>query len=314
MNVYSCIDGIDALYKKRPSVVWLRGKEYGPLSIYTLRSRIAKQACMRVIYPEDTDLSAIQMQCASAFLGDTYYYYLGDISKQLKQKKSAWFAYVSSYTGPHTLIFWAETSLIDLPSSSWMIIDMPENINQKSAIGILETLYGDQKKSMVSLLNGLWSFVPSLSFEEFCRFGMYARVVGVQDHQFIKEYIPLLTHSDSSLFTLSQYLLSKKSDEFYRQWAVCSKKYPTIFWISFWSDQLWRATLFVRYMHANNRNEAYEIAKYRLPFSFTKTDWYHTSQDTLQDLYAYMCNVDFMVKNGGDDAWLELFFLKWFRS
>lgn len=313
MNVYTIASGIDIVYKSTPSIVWLRGKEYSSAAITLIRSHIAHHKPIYTLSPEEISFEHIQLQCASAFLGQTYYYFLGDITKYVKQKNGLWQSYITSYKGPHTLIFWAETS-ITITLSDTVIIDIPESIDAKSATAIIELFFAKQKRHLIPLLSQVWCHISTLTLDQLYAIAMYAPLINEPYDLFIREYVFPLLSSHTSLFTLSQYFFSKQKDLFYKQWYQCCHQYPLQFWISFWSDQLWRATLFIRHMRNNKRAEAQEIAKYRLPFSFIKTDWFFINPEIIQMHHTYICDLDFNTKNGGNDIWIELFFIRWFNA
>jgi len=312
MNMHSFAASLTNVATYDGHVIWLRSKEHNPLGMQAVRVYLAKQKRLYSLAVEDSQLESIKAQCATSFLGEVHSYYLGDVNKHLRQKNSAWYMYFSKYQGPHVLIFWAEYSCIEVAPLRWLVIDLPEAIDAKGAWKLVDILYADQAQPMKALCNKILNHTTTISFESFCRLGMYAGLIDSQHDEFMKEYASGLIATDTSLFLLSQYLLGKKKDDFYRYWASISKQYPIVFWISFWSDQFWRATLFVRFMHTNQRTIAYEIARSKLPFSFTKTDWTYTSHQELQKHYTSMCDFDFALKNGGSDIWLELFFTRWF--
>jgi hypothetical protein len=81
-------------------------------------------------------------------------------------------------------------------------------------------------------------------------------------------------------------------------WNAIVDDYQAAFWMSYWSDQVWRAALFVTYMSQKDMAKAKEIQA-KLPFSFTKTDWQKHSYHSLTHLHQELATIDFSLKNGG---------------
>lgn len=89
--------------------------------------------------------------------------------------------------------------------------------------------------------------------------------------------------------------------------------YPAQFWIAFWSEQLVKAYGFVLYSQQKNYSAAKKIS-YRLPFSFTKTDWKKIDQHELVRAHHFLYFYDFHIKNGGTDRMFDLFYSNFFTG
>ncbi len=91
--------------------------------------------------------------------------------------------------------------------------------------------------------------------------------------------------------------------------ALCDV-YPEMFWVSFWSDQLWRASQYIAMQKVGDRASARSIG-FRLPFSFLQRDWQTVREDKLKRAHEIMYAFDFSIKTGGSCSF-ELMFLDFF--
>jgi hypothetical protein len=110
-----------------------------------------------------------------------------------------------------------------------------------------------------------------------------------------------------SLFTLSQYFFARDGMRFFKQWSILKDQYAAPFWISFWSEQLWRASSFIELSEQHNFAEAKRIS-FKLPFSFIQRDWKNVTVQELKRAHDVLYHCDCAIKNGGDPNVLELFY------
>jgi hypothetical protein len=108
---------------------------------------------------------------------------------------------------------------------------------------------------------------------------------------------------------LSQALFDRKSRQFFLQWQRVSLIYPPQFWISFWSEQLWRACSYIQLQKDGKRDEAKKIG-YRLPFSFLNNAWRTYSIGELQQAHSLLYDIDYHLKQGGNEYSLELLYAR----
>ena len=115
--------------------------------------------------------------------------------------------------------------------------------------------------------------------------------------------------SEHSLFQLSKYLLFRDSAPFYILWAEIVYLYSPQFWISFWSEQLFRAYYFILYQKQNDFRLSKQIGL-RLPFEFIKSGWRYLDINLLKEAHHLLYQIDYNLKNGGSDLGLDLFINK----
>lgn len=127
------------------------------------------------------------------------------------------------------------------------------------------------------------------------------------------EQIRGMLKSESSLFTLSQLFFAKQPEAFYRYLATIQSMYPEQFWISFWSEQLYRAFFYVTYMKKGNQSEAQKIGA-RLPFSFLQRDWRKHESAALASSHAFLYELDSALKNSRGELGFDRFYHNFFKG
>ena len=112
--------------------------------------------------------------------------------------------------------------------------------------GELLTFFKPEAK-IQSFIQALFTHRKVIPLDTACIVLSYATVVGSGYAQFIQSNLNKIVASDKSLFTLSQHFFAKSPVSFFSLWLEVASDYPEPFWISFWSEQLWRAYYFVKY-------------------------------------------------------------------
>jgi hypothetical protein len=147
---------------------------------------------------------------------------------------------------------------------------------------------------------------PAISLDMFCVCIAYAMVAGKKVDTLLYEWLDELAPREESLFTLSQHFFAKDSRAFFALWMTLKDVYSPQFWISFWSEQIWRAAFFIQLQKNNQIAEAKKTA-FKLPFSFIQRHWrsYHSILE-LQKAHDALYRVDYALKNGAPSYQLEL--------
>ena len=134
----------------------------------------------------------------------------------------------------------------------------------------------------------------------------YASILSVQQvKQFITEWVDILIMPERSLFTLSTLFFSKDIVPFLILWKSFKQTYSVHFWISYWSDQLFRAYHYICAKRVQKIVYAKKFA-YRLPFSFIQRDWKNYSPEQLSKAHQKLYDLDFNIKQGIDEQFLDL--------
>ena len=95
--------------------------------------------------------------------------------------------------------------------------------------------------------------------------------------------------------------------QFFESWNSMSRDYSDLFWTTFWSEQLFKASAYISLNNGKNFLQAKRIA-YRLPFSFIQKDWKMLKVHELAQAHNQLYAIDMNIKNGLN-AHLEHFYL-----
>jgi len=87
--------------------------------------------------------------------------------------------------------------------------------------------------------------------------------------------------------------------------------YAPHFWLTFWSDQFFRAHCYVACMCAGHTAIAQQLAARKLSFWFIK-NWRSVDDAKLITLHAMLYQLDYTAKTGGDTELLEHVYQQWF--
>jgi hypothetical protein len=295
---------------EKNKVLGFQGKEY-PLLFFSLTfQRIEKIHTISVqkIVLHEVDQAAIKSQLSMSFLGQVQVYWFGNLAELDAKKKNAWLSYLTTYTGPHILLFFID----EVSDKQSTIIDMPLIVDEK----MYDVVHNFLKPELVpqkKFSKKLFSSVEKVTLDTACLLLEYQAVVGLGADEFLDEWLEKLVPSEKSLFTLSQYFFAKSSKDFLNLWQEMRTVYPEVFWISFWSEQLWRAHYVVKFYQEKKIAEAKKIS-YRLPFSFIQKDWKKSNTTELRNAHQFIYDLDYKIKNGFSDIGLDLFYTKFFSG
>lgn len=302
--------------KKKPVIIFT-AKEY-PVIFF---ARLIE--CLRLKYAlffkslslSDISFLDAQVQLTTTFLGSTDFLWCGSLSLLDNTTKKKYIALLSCYTGPH--VVWAFITEKDFKECSEKQFDTSVVVN------LDEPLSATERDNLFSLLFDTlsWSALYELTKESYktmtldtlVMLGQYRLVLGKNTHRFSQEWLGELIAPQESMFTLAQYFFARKSSHFFRMWKILYAQRDPLFWVAFWSEQLWRAYYVVTYIKKNQLVQAKQIA-FRLPFSFLQRDWKQNSEKQMRDAHALLYEGDFRLKNGGSDLFFDLFFTRYFES
>jgi hypothetical protein len=101
----------------------------------------------------------------------------------------------------------------------------------------------------------------------------------------------------ASLFALSDAIFQKNKKLALPLWHSVRDTFSIQFWLSFWSEQTWRAYWYIILMRAGRVSDAKKIA-YRLPYSFIQKVWRQYDPNALIKAHAFLYDIDSASKNG----------------
>lgn len=253
----------------------------------------------RVIALADADIEDIFAQLSITFLGQTSIYAIKDGDISVSDRKE-FDSFLRDYTGPHHVYFF--TSDPAYGKNALLV----ETAVTKSLFQELAVLVNNVPVSS-TFIGKLFALKVSYTFDESLTLLDYANLLGTRSNEaFFAEWVQRILVDDVSLFTLSQYFFSQQKSLLIQEWSRLKERYPAEFWITFFSEQLWQATLYNRYAAKGKAAEAKRWT-YRLPFSYVQRDWKKNSIERLVAAHEFLYHIDYGLKNGYATTGLELF-------
>lgn len=268
-------------------------------------SKIGKQEIVSLPMSGDSTaplMAALQTE----FLGQRSIYWLHADESLSKKNYDLWLDFLRSYSGPHAIIFCATKPLSNTPSN-WMTVPLPAEVD----ISLFKLLASTLDLKNTQFIDQIFQSVRYMPPDTALLLCQYGKLVGRNTASFTTDWLPSLVVPEQSLFNLSQALFGKKAKSFYLQWKQFEGMYPLQFWLTFWSEQIWRAYCYVRLQRAGKILAAKKIG-YRLPFSFLNKDWRLHSLQKLADAHRQIYSLDYHIKQGGKEHHLELLYNNFF--
>src|SRR5579872_6641275 len=286
-------------------VIFFTGNSY-PLLFFSQFFASLKQS-QQFIVPSTNAISLLRAQLETSFLGNGLWHWLCSFDELNKSDKHAWFSYLSSYSGPHTIFCFS----LELPQPvpvSWCVVQVPPCADKLLLEHIL-SWYRENAKSAGPIIEKLMAVHDQIPLDTAVLLVQYALVMGNNSQEFFASWLDKIIEPSNSLFTLSQEFFAKQPRPFFTYLAPISEQYVPQFWVSFWSEQLWRASAYLALMQANERADAKRIS-FRLPFSFLNRDWRRYSIEELKRAHNFLYDIDYQLKHGASPAVLDLFYSK----
>lgn len=288
-----------------------------PLLFFSLLLR--KQHALDTVHVDvaDQQEEAIKAQLETSFLGMTRTYRLGGLHGLPKPAAQQWLHYLSTYQGPNHIIFAVSNEIAEPykkdPQHLVSFVDIPAQIQKPFFIGLFTHLVRQPSAMEKRYIDQLYMRTEKIPLDTACVLIQYLQVLGSSAQEFFTHWIDKLVVPDKSLFLLSQYFFANRSTHFLNMWSGIKDEYPEQFWISFWSEQVWRALFYCQSMQQRDIANAKKIG-YRLPFSFLQKDYRNCSVQLLQEAHEALYDLDGKLKNGGSVIGLDLFFLRYFAA
>lgn len=316
MSLVQFLTSLDSHFSqdKRYLVTYFQTESYPIIFSLLLRNYIRTNynASLYTYSLADESVSALQIQLETYFLGSSLSYWLthslGDLEKA-KQKEIT--RYIKQYQGPHTVICFGQEELTGTHINTVII---PQSITKEILYTLLPML-GMQRTAREELfIKKLGTYQATLSLDTACLLLYYGRLLNRNQYdEFFNYWFGQLVDSKQSLFKLSQLFFAKQAGPFFKEWQQIRQSYATQFWISFWSEQIWRAYNFIYLARAHNWIEAKKISA-RLPFSFMQRDWKQIKLDELYNAHQSLYTLDYKLKHGVSEIGLELFYNTFFLN
>lgn len=296
MNVTEfCITRADA------SVTLCVSKELQPLFVAALARKISHVSSLTIELFDCALASFAQLQnlLETSFLGQckifkvVHYQELdASVKKQISQ-------YLAAYQGPHKVVL----ALEDKDAALFK--------NKKNVYLDLDNLTEQEKKHILAFVadqedQDLFKQTHTLSYDQYVMLLGYQKVLGRNKELFMQEWYQKIVVPKASLFELSQHFFAGNTKKFFPLWNRLKHEYADMFWLSYWSEQVWRAYYVIKLRKQNKTEEAQFFAS-RLPFSFLQKDWKTLSLEHLKQAHDILYRSDFAAKNGATSEFLDRF-------
>ncbi len=237
--------------------------------------------------------AALKAQLMMGFLGEISVFWL---SENLLSENSTVSSLLHAYSGPN-IIGYVSKIVPAQEGTQEIIIEVPEEVTYEEFTRLFSFLYPAQSAKCTQIVKQLFRISTVLNIDSVFVLMHYCILVGNKSDAFLHEWLPTLLNPEKSLFTLSSLLFAKKEQQFFQLWTMICDDYSDPFWTTFWSEQLFKATLFCLLMHDKNFTKAKRVA-YRLPFSFMQKDWKLVTVDKLKQAHDHLYSIDWNIKNG----------------
>ncbi|KKP22488.1 MAG: hypothetical protein SZ59_C0006G0029 [candidate division TM6 bacterium GW2011_GWF2_28_16] len=296
------------------------GENYYILFLSRLLSFLQNQnklpAQYRNLIIDSLEKREIQSNLAQTFLGQKYFYWLGDcMQAKLVQKE---IDLLLNYTGPHFIAFYLdkEKSASIFKSSdknNLNIIELSDNLDLDSIINILNFFEIKLTNKKIALIKQVFlNLDNNINLDQLSILVNYLDLIKAEPDINIINYLTLLIGKNSpSLNLLAKYFFEKNAKEFFNIWVQINKDYPDVFWLSFWSEKLYRAYFVVKYLNNNNFAKAKSVS-FGLPYNFIKSDWKKNSINQLSSYHDFLYTNDYKIKTGSQFCFLDYFYLNYF--
>jgi hypothetical protein len=253
-----------------------------------------------------------------SFLGETSFYWLGDIVELVKKNKKKKnepdiVELLSLYRGPHAIAFFLSSQhKISMSAQKRMfIVDLPHALSFPDICNLFSFFNKKFPVQKQKLIKDITLRAGMISLDTACMLIEYLSVTPIRFIDNLKRHLTTIIDPELSLYTLSQSFFAKEKKKFFKLWASCANEYSVPFWTVYWSEQLWRAYHVTKFLKENNFHAARRFS-FRLPSSFIKYEWRRCSLPELKKSYSMIYDIDFAFKTGSLFCSLDLFYTKYF--
>lgn len=307
-------DAVHLLEQSESSVTIFQGSAYSHIFFMQIfeQLKIGLTVDFKTIDIQAGDF-AFKSQLGSSFLGMNCIYWLGDTSALKAKQKDDLMQYLAAYTGPHKVLLFIDAKTEIARSSQVAVVTMKDKyfFDDAKSLWLTHNLKDAQKSA--TFLHHVYKYKNSFTLEELCLLKNYQDLITSDAKNFYESWVTRLVIPDTSLFTLSQFLFEKKEEAFFRLWLQIKPLYSEMFWISFWSDQVYRSYFFIALTQEENF-AAVKLVSFGLSFSFMKQSYKQYKIDELQKFHEALYAVDSSLKNGGSNYQIDQLYVEFFSG
>lgn len=247
-----------------------------------------------------------------SILGNYNFYWLGNLSEYTKNTKLL--NYISNYEGLHVISFFIPNDFKNFKLSEHAVqIEIDSSIGIEDAKKVIALFSPKMPDKKIAMLSRVFSGKNDIDIDSVCMLINYFELISINALDDSFAYIANIFGSQPVLGQLSNAFWTKNIKAFFNIWKKIESLYPEVFWVIFWSEQVWKAYNVILFLNQNNFVKARQIS-YGLPFSFINKDFKNFKLADLFCLYENLYNIDFAIKKGSTFYSLDLFYLNYFNK
>lgn len=294
-----------------PVICFISRQEY-PFLFFSLFLRRLAQDYKAITYCNLQQPSeSLYAQLEVSFLGLPRIYWLGSLNLLSKEQFESWRRYINTYAGPNYILYVSKDEEL---GSNHKVIDLKEgHITKRDFISLFSFFVRSARAADAACIDQLYAKIGSIQLDTACLLLEYLQVTGSRDQEFFDNWLKQIVVPEQSLFSVSQYFFAKDRKAFFNHWSFIKQHYVEQFWIAFFSDNVWRAAFYCKYMKEAKWNDAKTIG-HRLPFSFLQKDHKNFSFQELCKAHNWLYETDYAIKNGASIDRIELFLYHFFAN
>ena len=295
-------------------VISFISKTYQPIFLKKLYAFMEDQLGQELKFISvDQDIVSLQAKLSTTFLGQKYWYVFDNVAAlSSKKKRDEIISFINNYQGPHTIAAFIPEADNKKINSAGLTCHI-DSFYSKDQIRSIKMLYeGQSSEAAAYFFNKLYRYKKEYSLDQLFFFKEYALLLGKNMNVFFDEWLDKLVVSDISLFVLSQLFFEKNATNFFQKWQKIRSNYVDQFWISFFSEQIFKAYFYL--VHHGALPQDQKQISFGLPFSFLKHDFKMHSQGELMKVHQKLYEIDLSLKNSGSAAQLDALFLSFFQG
>lgn len=249
-------------------------------------------------------LTDLNIYLFNSFLGQQTIYFIKDIYLMDINEKKELYNYFISYNGPNIIILFDK----DIDTKDFLVFNISDNIDINNYIKYYKFFYPNYNINNI-FVKKIFDIYKLIDLDSGLSIMKYQLTFSSKNLEFFDKYLFKILIQEKSLFDLSGYFFQKQIKKFFELWLNYKSDYPIEFWISFWSDQIWQASLFVTILNKENILKARKYS-YKLPFSFINKSYKFYNNTYLIKSHQELYNIDYNIKNDLGYNSLEIWFLK----
>ncbi len=247
-----------------------------------------------------------------SILGNYNFYWLGNLSEHAKNTKLL--NYISNYDGLHTISFFIPNDFKNFKCSTNAVqIEIDSNIDIEDAKKVITLFSPKMPDKKIAMLGKIFNGKNDIDIDSVCMLINYFELISINALDDSFAYIANIFGSQPVLSQLSNAFWTKNTKDFFNIWKKIESSYPEVFWVIFWSEQVWKAYNVILFLNQNSFVKAKQIS-YGLPFSFINKDFKNFKLADLLCLYENLYKIDFAIKKGSTFYSLDLFYLNYFNK